>query len=70
MFWEERSYTADYMRFDLSLKQDLPVKGLQAFLNMQNITGTIDKTYQRSLSYPTYLQSYGMTFDLGLRWRL
>ena len=70
MFWEERSYTADYMRFDLSLKQDLPVKGLQVFLNMQNITGTIDKTYQRSLSYPTYLQSYGMTFDLGLRWRL
>jgi len=70
MFWEERSYTSDYMRFDLSLKQDLPVKGLQAFLNMQNITGTIDKTYQRSLSYPTYLQSYGMTFDLGLRWRL
>ena len=70
MFWEERSYTADYMRFDLSLKQNLPVKGLQVFLNMNNITGTLDRTYQRSLSYPTYLEHYGMTFDLGMRWRL
>lgn len=67
---EYRSYTAPYTRWDLSLKQDLPVEGLQVFLNMNNITGTKDQGYIRGVSYPIYTEDYGMTFDLGIRWKM
>lgn len=67
---EYRSSTGAYTRWDLSLKQDLPVEGLQVFLNMNNITGTKDKSYIRGASYPTYTADYGMTVDLGIRWKM
>ena len=42
-FWPELRETTDpYTRWDLSMKQDLPLKGLQLFLNINNITESID----------------------------
>ena len=42
-FWPELRETTDaYRRYDLSIKQKLPVKGLELFLNVNNITEAID----------------------------
>ena len=70
VFTELRSYTGSYLRWDLSLKQDLPIEGLQIFANVNNISGTMDKTYNQGVTYPVYIEHYGMAFDLGLRWRM
>ena len=38
-FWPElRENTDAYQRFDLSMKQELPIKGLELFLNASNLT--------------------------------
>ena len=65
-----KGYKGKYIRWDASLKQKLPVKGLQVFMNLNNISGTIDQYYVRGASYPVNEQYYGLTVDLGLRWRL
>ena len=42
-FWPElRESTDAYERYDLSLKQKLPVKGLELFLNISNLNEAID----------------------------
>ena len=42
-FWPELRQTTDaYRRYDLSMKQKLPVKGLELYLNVSNLTEAID----------------------------
>ena len=42
-FWPElRESTDAYERYDLSLKQKLPIKGLELFLNVSNLNEAID----------------------------
>ena len=42
-FWPELRQTTDaYRRYDLSMKQELPVKGLELYLNVSNLTEAID----------------------------
>jgi hypothetical protein len=42
-FWPELEKSTDaYTRYDASFKQKLPVKGLEIFLNMNNINEAID----------------------------
>ena len=65
-FWPELRETTDpYTRWDLSMKQDLPLKGLQLFLNVNNITESIDvNRYRGYSSYGDNLKSeqhYGRT---------
>ena len=72
-FWPELRETADpYTRWDLSIKQDLPVNGLELFLNVSNITESIDVNRYRGFnSYGNNLKSeqhYGRTVDLGFRY--
>ena len=67
-FWPElRQSTDDYRRWDLSMKMDLPVDGLEVFLNVSNITEAVDKNIfrDRNLSLE---QHYGKTIDLGFRY--
>ena len=67
-FWPElRVNTDDYTRWDLSMKQDLPIDGLSIFLNVNNITEEVDinRFKYNSLSYE---QHYGRTADLGFRY--
>ena len=67
-FWPElRQSTDDYRRWDLSMKMDLPVDGLEMFLNVSNITEAVDKNIfrDRNLSLE---QHYGKTIDLGFRY--
>ena len=72
-FWPELRQTTDpYTRWDLSIKQDLPVNGLELFLNVSNITESIDVNRYRGFnSYGNNLKSeqhYGRTVDLGFRY--
>ena len=70
MYNELRGYTGSYVRWDISVKQNLPVKGLQVFANLNNLSQRMDVSYIRGASYPVFEQHYGMTVDLGVRWRL
>jgi len=70
-FWQElRQITDDYLRWDLSVKQDLPWYGLQLYCNVNNLTGALDRDLNYGSHFPSAEQHYGMTVDLGLRWRL
>ncbi len=69
-FWPElRESTDDFRRWDLSVKQSLPIQGLDIYLNVSNITNSedvnrfLDETQAIGLR-----QNYGRTIDLGLRY--
>ena len=67
-FWRELRVNTDaYTRWDLSMKQELPVKGLSIFMNVNNITETVDINQYKygSLSLE---QHYGRTIDLGFKY--
>ena len=61
-FWPElRQDTDAYQRYDLSLKQKLPVKGLELFFNVNNVFEEVDikrlrgfNLYDPALSYSYY----------------
>jgi hypothetical protein len=67
-FWfQNRVNSEKYVRLDLSAKQKLPWFGLQAFFNLNNITGEDDIDINQKTSFTTKQQRYGMTADIGLR---
>ena len=75
-FWPElRKTTDDYRRWDLSLKQKLPIKGIEVFFNANNLTEATDldrfrgsTSNEYSISSIASEQHYGRTFDLGFRY--
>ena len=75
-FWPALRQTTDaYRRWDLSIKQKLPIDGLSLYLSASNITETNDVNRFRgrtssdsgseNLSVEQY---YGKTIDLGFRY--
>jgi hypothetical protein len=69
-FWPElRTNTARYLRWDLSVKQALPWSGLQAFFDLNNFNNARDVDLNQGSGYPTAEQHYGLTADVGLRFR-
>jgi len=70
-FWSElRRITDDYVRWDLSIKQDLPWSGLQLYCNVNNLSNALDRNLNRGSQFPSSEQHYGRTVDIGLRLRL
>ena len=68
-FWKELRQTTDnYTRWDLSVKQKLPINGLEIFLNMNNITKAVDKNRYHTSNSLALEQHYGKTIDLGLKY--
>lgn len=68
-FWPElREITDDYLRWDLSIKQDLPWYGLQLYCNVNNLTRALDRDMNQGSLFPAAEQHYGRTLDIGLRW--
>ncbi len=61
-------YTGGYYRWDLALKQNLPM-GFQIFANLNNLNNRRDHSYQGDSDHPTYVQDYGFTVDIGLRYQ-
>lgn len=69
-FWPQlRSHTVAYRRWDLSAKQDLPWPGLQIYGNVNNINGANDISVIEGGGVPISQQDYGLTADLGLRFK-
>ena len=50
-FWPEMRETTDaYRRYDLSMKQKLPIEGLELYLNIANLNEAIDITRKRGFN--------------------
>jgi TonB-dependent receptor len=70
-FWNaRRSDKIKYLRWDISAKQGLPWFGLELYFDINNLNGEDDIYVVRGSGYPTSQSNYGMTADLGLRWRI
>ncbi len=70
-FWmQERVNSEKYIRWDLSIKQELPWYGIQVFLNLNNLTGEDDIDLNQKNNVAVSRERYGMTADIGLRIKL
>ena len=66
-----RSDKVKYMRWDFSVKQGLPWFGVEVFADLNNVNSENDTyTIRGPGSFPNQEWDYGMTADLGLRWKL
>jgi TonB-dependent receptor len=64
------SYTGAYYRWDFTAYQTLPwLKGLQLYLNVNNLTDRPDRQFRSTLEKLSEVQYYGRTLDLGLRYQ-
>ncbi len=66
---ESDQFTEDYFRIDASARQKLPY-GLELYANFNNINNRADRNFQAAVGdNPTYIQYYGFTADIGVRFR-
>jgi TonB-dependent receptor len=63
-----RGYSTDFIRYDLSLKQQLPIEGLEIFFNVNNLTGEIEKDLINHMNFSSYIEDYGRTANAGVRY--
>jgi len=66
---ETDGFTEDYFRWDFSLKQSLPWEGLQLYFNVNNLSDRPDKSFQSTRNLVTAEEFYGLTADIGIRYR-
>jgi len=70
-FWlQNRVHSDKYIRFDLSVKQELPWYGIQVYFNLNNFTGEDDVDINQKTGFVTLRQRYDMTAELGMRLKL
>lgn len=69
-FAEQDGFTKDYFRMDASVRQMLPLPGLQVFLDVYNVNGRMNDAAQASIGGFTSQQHYGLTASLGFRYRM
>jgi len=69
--WYEalRGYSTDFYRYDLAIKQQLPVKGMEFFLNINNLTNEIERDVINHKNFASYLEDYGRNANIGLRYQ-
>jgi TonB-dependent receptor len=67
---EQDGFTRDYFRMDASARQKLPWDGFEVFLDLFNINARRNTSAQQSIGGFTDEQNYGLTANLGLRYRL
>ncbi len=64
-----RSDKGKYLRWDLSVKQRLPWSGLEIYFDLNNLNSEEDIYLVRGSGFPNSESNYGLTADLGIRWR-
>ncbi|MHB8578864.1 MAG: TonB-dependent receptor [Ignavibacteriaceae bacterium] len=67
---EFENHIQSFSKWDLQISQKLPLNGLEVLFNYANINDPIGYQHYLADSRPTYLESYGWTMDLGIRYRL
>ncbi len=68
-FPEQDGYTRDYFRMDASVRQTLPFKGMEIYLDVNNLNNEKNQAAQMSIDGFTNVKNYGMTANLGIRLR-
>ncbi len=63
-----RGYSTNFYRYDLAIKQQLPVKGLEFFLNVNNLTNELERNIINHLDFASYIEDYGRNANLGFRY--
>lgn len=70
-FWlQNRQQSDKSVRFDLSVKQELPWYGIQVYFNLNNISGTDEIDINQKTGFTTKQERYSMTADVGFRVKL
>ena len=66
-FPEQDGFTENYFRIDFSARQMLPWKGLQIYIDANNLNNENNVSAQSTIGGFTSEQNYGLTADLGIR---
>lgn len=69
-FAEQDGFTRDYFRIDASARQILPWFGIELYLDVSNLNNRNNTSAQQSIRGFTNEQNYGLTGNLGIRYRL
>ncbi|MCK4448146.1 MAG: TonB-dependent receptor [Candidatus Marinimicrobia bacterium] len=69
-FPEQDGYTKDYFRIDASARQTLPFWGMEIYLDVSNLNNEKNSAAQTSIDGFTSVKHYGLTANLGIRFRL
>lgn len=69
-FPEQDGFTRDYFRVDASARQILPWAGIEVYLDLFNINARRNTSAQQSIGGFTNEQNYGLTGNLGIRFRM
>jgi len=69
-FPEQDGYTRDYFRIDTSVRQTLPWFGSELYFDVNNINNQTNSSAQVTIDGFTTVKYYGMTANLGIRFRL
>ncbi|MBN2426650.1 MAG: TonB-dependent receptor [Calditrichaceae bacterium] len=64
-----RGYSTDFYRFDVQVRQKLPVDGLEFFLNVNNLTGELERDVINHMKFASYIEDYGRSANMGLRYQ-
>ena len=64
-----RGYSTDFYRYDVQVRQKLPVDGLEFFLNVYNLTGEIERDVINHRDYANYIEDYGRSANVGFRYQ-
>jgi TonB-dependent receptor len=67
---EQDGFTRDYFRIDATVKQVLPWYGIEVYLDLNNLNSEDNTSAQQSIGGFTNEQNYGLTANLGVRYRL
>jgi outer membrane receptor protein involved in Fe transport len=69
--WYEnlRGYSTDFYRYDLQIRQKLPLPGLEIYLNVNNLTNEIERDVINHMRFSRYIEDYGRNGNIGLRYQ-
>jgi len=63
-----RGHSDEMYLYDLSLKQKLPIEGLEIFANLKNLSKSMERSINKGTGYISSESYYGMTADFGIRY--
>ncbi len=67
---EQDGFQRNYFRIDFSARQELPLKGLELYLDTNNLNNESNISVEDAISGFTSEQYYGLTADLGIRYTM
>jgi TonB-dependent receptor len=65
-----RGYTGDFYLYDLAVSQKLPIKGLEIFGNLKNISKTMETDHNSGTGFISNIEYYGMSGSVGIKYQL